>query len=358
MKKALFFLYTGLLFAQYQQFKPFNSRPYLTVTTSPTHSVHINWNTESPISSIIAYGLTPLLKDTIKISGRRNFHHVELIELFPATTYFYKVIPYGVINTFTTFPEKTDSFSFIVFGDTRSDSAAHQSVINRMAAHEFEFILHSGDLIHHGDRSDEWRTFFNIEDTLLQSKHFMPTIGNHEKPFWQYDTLFALPEPEDYYSFNYGNAHFIMLNTEIDMSGVQRDWLLNDLTIARDDTSIDWIFVTLHRPPFTSGRYNPNTGVQRHWCPLFEEYSVDIVFAGHDHMYERTSKINGVTYIVSAGGGAPLYDVGRNTWTMYSEKTYHFCLVHIKGKRLLLKAIKPNGVVFDSLVLNKTANAR
>lgn len=358
MKRILSFLYASFLFTQCQQFEPLSTRPYLTVTDSPTRSVCINWNTENLTPSVVAYGLTPLLEDTIKISDSRHFHHVELTQLLPATQYFYKVMAYDAIHTFTTFPEHADSFSFIVFGDTRTDSATHQSVINRMADYEFRFLIHSGDLVHHGDNLHEWRTFFTIEDTLLQSKHFMPTIGNHEKPFWPYDTLFALPEPEDYYSFKYGNAHFIVLNTEMDMGGLQRDWLIRELTMARNDTSVDWIFVTLHRPPYTSGLYDPDPNIQKHWCPLFEEYGVDIVLAGHDHIYERTSKIRGVTYIVSGGGGAPLYDVGKSTWTMYSEKTYHFCLIHIMGKRLHLRAIKPNGVVFDSLVFDKTNDVR
>jgi len=356
MKKLVFYLYIGVTFTQCQQFKPFDSKPYLTVTASPTNSIYINWNTKSQESTIVAFGLTPLLEDTLKIAGVHNFHHIKLTHLLPSAEYYYKVLPGGDIKTFKTFSAQADSFSFIVFGDTRTDSAAHQSVINRMADYKFEFILHSGDLVHHGSSADEWITFFNIEDTLLQTKHFMPTIGNHDKPYWPYDTLFALPDPEAYYSVNYGNAHFIMLNTEMDLCGSQRDWLINDLTTTRNDTLIDWIFVNLHRPPYTSGLYDCAFNVQENWCPLFQEYGVDIVFAGHDHTYERTLKIGGIVYIVTGGGGAPLYDVGKSEWTAYSEKTYHFCLVQIMGERLLLKAIKPDNTVFDSLILDKESN--
>jgi hypothetical protein len=358
MKTVLFFLYASLLIAQSQQHMSLSSKPYLTITDTPLHSVYISWNTEQSESSIVAYGLTPLLEDTARVKGTHYFHHVELTQLLPGTPYFYRLIPHGIMKTFETFPMCADTFAFVVFGDTRSDSAAHQSIIHRMMDYEFRFLIHTGDLVHHGDNIDEWRTFFNVEDTILQNKHFVPVIGNHEKPFWLYDTLFALPDSEEYYSFNYGNAHVIVLNTETDMGNPQRAWLMNDLATAHYDTCIDWIFVTFHRPAYSSGRHGANTGVQQQWCLLFEEFGVDMVFAGHDHLYERTSGINGVTYIVSGGGGAPLYDAGTSDWTVYSEKTHHFCFVRVMGERLLLKAIKPNGVVFDSLVVVKTTGVR
>jgi hypothetical protein len=355
MQKSIYamivvFLFAKTLFA----FSPFDSKPYLTTTSSPTSSIFINWNTQHVDSTIVAYGLATSLEDTIRITGIRNYHHVELTDLVPATEYFYQVVPGGDVKEFTTFPTQADTFSFIAFGDTRSDSVAHHSVIDRMAAYEFVFIMHSGDLVDDGDVTSDWRKFFNVEDTLLQSKHFLPAIGNHESPYWPYDTLFALPESEDYYSVNYGNTHCIILNTQMYLYGAQRDWLINDLVAASSDTSIDWIFVNFHRPPYSSGSHGSQIDVRNAWCPLFEQYGVDIVFTGHDHDYERTIPINGVVYIVTGGGGAPLYSVGTSSWTAYSERTYHFCLIRIAGKTLLLKAIKPDGTVFDTLFIDAT----
>jgi hypothetical protein len=191
----------------------------------------------------------------------------------------------------------------------------------------------------------------------LQHKQFLPAIGNHESPYWPYDTLFVLPDSEDYYSVNYGNAHFVMLNTEMDLSGNQRDWLINDLANSSSDTTIDWIFVNFHRPPYSSGNHGSQMDVRNAWRSLFEQYDVDVVFSGHDHDYERTIPINDVVYIVTGGGGAPLRPVGSSSWTAYSESTYHFCLVKIKERKLLLKAIKPCGTVFDTLAITKIVGA-
>ncbi len=353
MKIALKLCFLCMLAHHLFAFGPFDSKPYLTATASPTNSITINWNTESQESTIVAYGMTASLSDTVRFPGMRNYHHVTLTDLTPATGYFYRVCPDGDLKTFTTFPVRIDSFAFIVLGDTRTDSVAHQSVINRMAIYEFDFYMHSGDFVGDGNNTNQWRTFFNIEDTLLQSVHFLPTIGNHESPFWPYDTLFALPSPEDYYSVRYANTYYINLNTEIWMWGDQRAWLENELVTAHNDTLIDWIFVNLHRPPYSSGNHGSQLDVRLAWCSLFEDYDVDIVFAGHDHSYERTIPINGVVYIVTGGGGAPLYDVGSNWFTAHAEKTHHFCLIKIVDKKLRLKVVKPDGSVFDTLSISK-----
>ncbi len=354
MKHLVIFFIFGLIFAQVPTlgyaFGPFDSKPYLTPTSSPTNSICINWNTENQESTIVAYGVTTSLEDTVSIAGVCYYHHAMPTNLLPATEYFYRVVPWGDIKQFKTFPTQADSFTFIAFGDTRTDSAAHHSVVNRMAAYEFDFFVHDGDLVFPGDDTDAWRTFFDIEDTLLQNHHFLPAIGNHEAPFWPYDTLFALPDSEYYYSVNYGNAHCITLNTEMDLYGVQCDWLIDDLTTTDNNTAIDWIFVSLHRPPYSSR--DSQMDVRDAWCPLFETYGVDIVFAGHDHNYQRTIPINGVVYIVTGGGGAPLHNVYPDIWTAYCEKTYHFCLIDIMSSKLFLKAIKPDGTVFDSLILD------
>ncbi len=334
-------------------FQGFNSQPYLTPTSAPTTSITINWNTKNPEPSFIAYGLSQTMGDTIRDYRHKNFHHIILNNLQPNTTYYYKILPDGIMRKFKTFPISADSFSFVVFGDTRTDSAKHQAVIDRISQYDFDFIVHTGDLVGKGSSTADWITFFNIECDVISQKLFLPAIGNHEKPFWQYDTLFLLPGLEEFYSVRYANAAIICLNTETELTTHQTKWLINELNFISTDTTIHWIFINFHRPPYSSGSHGSDIKVRNSWCPIFEKYRVDIVFCGHDHSYERTEKINGVIYVVCGGGGAPLYNVGRNDWTAYSEKTHHFCLINIKQKELILKAINPDGTVFDSLKLKK-----
>ncbi len=336
-----------------QSFRSFDTAPYMTPTNSPSNAIIINWNTSDAKTSAIAYGTSLLLTDTIVYNRAVNHHHVILNNLLPGTEYYYRVLPDGKINRFKTFPQQADSLCFVVFGDTRSDSAMHQAVIDRMSNYSFDFLVHTGDLVNKGYDTDDWRRFFAIEANVLASKIFVPTIGNHEKPFWQYDTLFSLPGIEYFYSIRYANICFICLNTEMELDGIQKKWLANELNYFSTDSTIDWIFVSLHKPPYSSGSHGSAIDVRQQWCPIFERYGVDIVFCGHDHAYERTKEINGVVYIVCAGGGAPLYDVGATEWTAYSEKTYHFCLISVAKKQMKLRAIKPDGIVFDSLVIRK-----
>lgn len=336
-------------------FDPISSKPYLTPTSFPTNSIYVNWNTENLAPTQIAYGLTPDLKDTLRVAGVHHYHHVRLEDLRPNTRYFYRVLPFGDVKSFRTFPLESDSFSFVVYGDTRGDSSVHQSVINGMASYDIRFLIHTGDLVHDGDNAEHWRTFFNVADTLLQSMHFLPALGNHEKPYWPYDTFFALPDSEYFYSVRYGSAVFIVLNSEFDIEGFQRTWLISELEKARADSTLDWLFVAFHRPVYSAGRYGDRPHIREAWAHIFEEYGVDVAFAGHDHNYQRTDEIRGVVYIITGGGSAILYGVGMRRWLAYAEATYHFCLVKIMGKKLILEAIKPDGTVFDRLVIDKTS---
>ena len=78
-----------------------------------------------------------------------------------------------------------------------------------------------------------------------------------------------------------------------------------------------------------------------------------MVFNGHDHAYERTLPIRGVTYVVSGGGGKGLYPAGRSEWTAFSKSTHHAVLVRVHGERLSLEAIEPDGTVVDCMNLNR-----
>ena len=80
---------------------------------------------------------------------------------------------------------------------------------------------------------------------------------------------------------------------------------------------------------------------------MFDYFDVDIVFNGHDHFYER-AQVDNITYVVTGGGGAPLYDVGSSWWTVYAEKTYHYCLITANQSVLTFDVIKPDGAIFDS----------
>ena len=114
-----------------------------------------------------------------------------------------------------------------------------------------------------------------------------------------------------------------------------------------------WKIAFLHRSPYGSSRHGGDERVRENLEPLFARHKVDVVLAGHDHVYERTVPIRGVTYVVSGGGGRRLYRAGKGKRTAFSKSAHHAVLVRLDGGRLSLEAIEPGGTVLDRSDLEK-----
>lgn len=129
----------------------------------------------------------------------------------------------------------------------------------------------------------------------------------------------------------------------------QRTFLERDLAATRKR----WRFAYLHRSPYGSSRHGGDVRVREDLEPLFARHGVDLVFSGHDHVYERTVPIKGVTYVVSGGGGRRLYPAGRSTRTASSVSAHHAVFVRVEGQRLSLEAVEAGGKVVDRLELHQ-----
>jgi hypothetical protein len=156
----------------------------------------------------------------------------------------------------------------------------------------------------------------------------MPTLGNHENEpgngpqgYLSYQTRFTLPKNHsgdfegNWYSFQVGSVLFVMLDNndvcyQVDTGsylstgdnqiltgysgGKQLRWLEQTLREASTDTSIDWIVAVMHQPAMsTSDAEGSDLGIRQNWMPLFYQYGVDFVLAGHDHDYERSYAVRG-----------------------------------------------------------------
>lgn len=183
-------------------------------------------------------------------------------------------------------------------------------------------------------------------------------IGNHERnSHWFYD-FFSFPKPENYYAFDYGSAHFAIVDTDqpYDTDSAQYKWL--EAELASDAAQkADWLFVAFHEPGYSEGwdsaGYDGSDDVRSYLMPLLEKYAVDMVFNGHTHDYER-GVYNGVYYIISGGGGAPLDRFYRGfEHVVRSFYVYHYCTVDLDGPTLTLRAVAPEGQVIDEMVARK-----
>ena len=347
--------------------------PYLQNVTA--NSITVMWLGDAFTEGYVEYGLTSnfssiesemphrLLKKSIWV------YEIVLSELEPGTSYHYRVICDRDTSgdyTFTT-EGKGDSFRFVVYGDSRGDykhRTEHPAIAQNILKSAPDIIVHTGDFVDYGDDLEDWQSeFFEPAACFLPYIPFFPSVGNHELKsrrlskddclrFYQ-DILSVPPDNcvERYYYFDYKNARFIILDSNIDCSvnSPQFNWLDSVL----NQTNKDWVFVIFHYPPYSSFR---SYGVVREpFVPLFEQYAVDVVFNAHCHQYERSCK-DDIYYIVTAGGGAGLCDINEmvNPYQICARKIHHHCVIDINANHFNFQAIDINGTVFDSFAIHKS----
>lgn len=292
---------------------------------------------------------------------------ITLSGLKSGTTYHY--VAFGGDagkGSFKTAPIGPSDFQFVVYGDTRTRHEVHRGVINAiLKSTNPDFVMHTGDLVEDGWNTAMWPIFFDVERELLRKAAFFPTLGNHERDARNY---FDYMDASRYYSFDWGSAHFTVINSDIGNAGsiqIQKDafwqeqtrWLEADL---RDAQKADFRFLFAHHPPMTAVKRRQ--GNNQHMIalePMFEKYKLSAGFFGHDHNYQHYLK-NGIHYFITGGGGAPLYDVDAppEGITKMVASTENFVSVRIAGKQARMEAMKPNGETLDVTELSAVSAAR
>jgi len=315
--------------------------------------------------------------------GRRCL--AKLSDLTPGQSYDYEILlgdrglTYNKIRTAKTADQP---FSFLVFGDSGRATQEQYILAARMAEHNVDFILHTGDLVYgKGERRHFYERLFKPYEKMLARTCFWPCVGNHDvqEPVDQapYFKVFELPEngppgvaPEHDYWFDCGAARIAVIDSEHDEATLGEHvapWLREVLS----ETDALWKFVSFHRPPYTGGRHNPCERIQRTLTSVFDDVGVDLVFNGHDHMYERTRPIrnglpadDGPIYIVTGAGGAMLYDPAppderpRPEYiAVLSNELHSFTEIKVSGPVLSLEQIAIDGSILDTLALEKAVAA-
>ncbi len=334
--------------------------PYLQQVTSD--SIVIMWETDVAADSRVDFDGT-FVEDATPVT----IHEVQLTGLAADTVYSYTVTSGATtspISTFATAPATGRSFRFVAYGDTRSQPVEHSAVIQAIINSAPEIVVHTGDLVTDGTSYNLWQTeFFDPAYSLMIDTPLLPVLGNHENNASWFYNLFSLPNNEQWYAFTYGNVRFIGLNTCTDYStgSSQYNWLVSELQ-STEYGSATWHLVYFHHPPYSAtSSHGDDANVKQYLVPLFELYGVDIVFNGHSHAYERYFN-NGIYYIVTGGGGAPLASLvndNQEPIREYGESVYHHCTidVDVPGQSLTMSARYNDGVEFDGITITKTAKA-
>lgn len=293
-------------------------------------------------------------------------HEVRLTGLVPGARYQYELSGPGIETargTFGTPSEYSDAFRFVLYGDTRTNARAHATIIRAMQREGADFVVHTGDLVHDGRRESNWQQFFQIEAPLLRDAVFIPVVGNHElrsnspegvENFRRYvHATDDSPRPELDYTIQYGNVRMVMANAFDNWSSPRmRGWLERELQRARRDGPNDFLLVVTHWGLHSSGPHGENpTFRSARLGDLFRRYDVDLVVAGHDHIYER-GEDRGLRYIVTGGSGAPLYDQEHERrYTQVFARQHHYVRVDAEYNKLTFTAVRPDGTVLDRFTI-------
>lgn len=271
---------------------------------------------------------TPDFSKAIKFRGtttiptntsKEYLHKVEATNLESGKTYYFRVGDeklnlWSEIGSFST-SKKTGKFSFIDYADTQAKSEDEAILSGETLKKAFEtvknaeFVLHNGDIVDTGMNELQWDWLIGHSQNSLLNTTIAPVAGNHEEEKDSFIEHFNIKEAIGsdtttgaYYSYDYDNTHFIMLNSNEDskefnnFSIEQIEWLKKD-AISAKKRGIKWIITTIHKGPYTTSNHATDIdiigayGVRTKVATLFDDIGVDLVFQGHDHIYARTKVI-------------------------------------------------------------------
>ena len=309
--------------------------PYM--NSALQNGIVIRWRTDVATNSKVSYGTAAgSLAQSVTDNAQTTEHVVTVTGLTANTLYYYsigsstQIIQGDASNFFKTMPVagSTQKIRFLAMGDMGNNSANQVNVRNAWTAFNGSnytdgWILLGDNAYNSGTDAEYQTNFYNIYQGSLTKNHVLwPAPGNHDYAnstarqadhVIPYYDMFSLPKngeagglasnTEAFYSYNYGNVHFVALDSYgwetastrlYDTLGPQAVWLKQDLAANTQP----WTVVYFHHPPYTKGSHNSDTepelfNMRQSIVPILERYKVDLVLNGHSHSYERSFLING-----------------------------------------------------------------
>jgi hypothetical protein len=251
-----------------------------------------------------------------------------------------------------TLPIHAGSVRFAAIGDMGTGAAPQYDVAQRMLQfHEkfpFTFVIMLGDNIYGGKSPDDFLKKFEIpyKPLLDTGVQFYAALGNHDDPNERFYKLFNM-NGQSYYSFKKGNVHFYALDSDY-LDPKQLAWLEKELA---DAGSTDWKICYFHHPLYSSGAFHgSSTELRTILEPLFVKYGVQVVFSGHEHVYERVKPQKGIYYFTEgASGELRANNLKKTALTAVGyDKDRSFLSIEISGDDLYFQAVSRTGETVDS----------
>lgn len=362
--------------------------------------VTLVWFTTRPTECTLRVVAESTERD-VPVTAAATRHSARIDGLQPGQTIGYRILEGASRELFRgdlcTNKPADQAIQFVVLGDSGRASREQYGLVRDMELAQPDFVLHTGDLVYpDGARGDYADKFFAPYHDLISRVAFWPSLGNHDvsEPGFggPYREVFALPsngpaglQAGNNYWFDYGPARFVVIDSnagEATLRDVIAPWIETVFADA-ESAGIRWRFACFHHPPYTGGAYKPDVRIQKTLVPALEAAEVDVVFNGHDHMYQRTwplrdgrvvsaasasspatqstngpdgveTSTRGTIYIVSASGGARLYTPApkdqRPAYIAALDAERHsFTRVTIHGDRLELRQVAQGGKILDSV---------
>lgn len=288
-----------------------------------------------------------------------------------------QVVPYVVEAggerrraTLHALPQAGEVLRLGIYGDVRGGHAVHRQLVERMLGEGLDAVAVTGDMVLRGSDKADWQRFFAVTGELLAQLPYFVAVGNHDLG-WdgasearRDDVVFALPAGPPgrpagcyWYSRALSDVHLVFLDSNSYARREQETWLAQDLAAARA-RGVRAILVFTHDGPYSRGNHGGNAIARERYVPILARYRVDWVFAGHDHLYQR-GEIAGVRYVVTGGGGAPLYPVrcgvaGKRRCAVEdgmrtAERAYHYVVLTI-ARDIELCTRKVDGTLLEPCV--------
>jgi predicted phosphodiesterase len=253
-----------------------------------------------------------------------------------------------------TLPNKADAVKFVAMGDNGTGDKAEYEIADQMVEARkkfaFDFVIMLGDNMYGSQKPNDFVLKFEQPyKTLLDGGvKFYAALGNHDL---QSNRLYKPwnMNGERYYTYSKKNVRFFVLDSDY-LDRPQLEWVERELQKANDD----WKVVYFHHPLYSSGgRHGSEVDLRTILEPLFVKYGVNVVFSGHDHVYERIKPQKGIYYFVTGSAGqlrrgdlrkSELTDVGF-------DQDQSFMLVEIDKDAMSIQAVSRTGKTVDTATL-------
>jgi hypothetical protein len=262
----------------------------------------------------------------------------------------------GLLAQATALPNRPDSLKFLAMGDNGTGDREQYEVGQQMArlhtTFPFDLVIMLGDNMYGGQSPSDYVKKFEqpYAPLLAAGVRFQASIGNHDRPDQVSYKLYNM-NGQRYYTYTRGNVRFLALDSNL-MDRKQLDWIDTSLKNAREE----WKICYFHHPLYSNAaRHGSAVDLRVLLEPIFVRNGVNVVFSGHDHVYERIKPQKGIYYFVSgAAGQLRKGSMERSDQTAAAfDQDRSFMALEIAGEDMFFQSISRTGQIVDSGVIRR-----